>query len=118
MKTFKVAGLSLLLGLSWGCGTNGEEPANIESDVAVVLTENCESCHGDPPQAGALMPIENCDDVLAAAPTNSDITVLEAIGDRINDEDNPMPPAPDDPLDGQPLNTLNDWVEAGAPECE
>lgn len=114
MKLAKGFAIATAVGLLWGCDTNGEGGGEIQAEAAEVLSENCESCHVE--GGSGPMPITNCDDILAATPTDSDTTVYAEIETRINDEADPMPPSgllPEDERD-----TLNDWIDDGVPDCE
>ena len=118
MKLSKMSMMVAAVGLLWSCdsGDNGNGGGEIPSEIAAILSENCAACHGDPP-ADSPMPIVNCNDVLAGTPSDTaGTTVLEAMQARINDASNPMPPG--ELLAAGPLETLNAWLDDGAPPCE
>jgi uncharacterized membrane protein len=116
MKLVKIFGGLLALSLlTSSCDSSSD--AELPSDVASILNQNCQSCHGNPP-ADAPMPLVTCNDILAASPTNSSITVLQAVQNRINSTDDSLVMPPGNQLAAGPLATLNDWLDQGAPPCE
>jgi cytochrome c551/c552 len=99
-----------------GGGTTQYLPCDVDS----VLARNCRSCHSNPPQFAAPMPLVTYADLRAIAPADPDTTgtnvpVYQAVEQRINDNAAPMPQPPNPRLNAADTATLDNWVDAGAP---
>jgi hypothetical protein len=81
--------------------------------VDAILTERCRSCHGEPLDAGAPMPLLAAADFTAPAVGDSSRRVLDVVAQRIHDAARPMPPT--GMLDAAELAVLDAWLQAGAP---
>jgi hypothetical protein len=79
-----------------------------------VLKRKCRTCHKAPPVYGAPMPLVTWTDMEAPAPSDPAKKVYEVVGERIHDEDRPMPPF--GPLATADMATLDTWIAAGAPK--
>jgi hypothetical protein len=84
-------------------------------DVAVVLADKCQTCHGAPLQQGAPMPLLTYADTQAAAPSNPGEQVWQRIAVRIESTINPMPPRDAAPLEDSERQVLSAWLDQGAP---
>jgi hypothetical protein len=88
---------------------------NLPCDVDAVLAANCRKCHASPPQFGSPMPLVTAADLHAPARSNPARKVFELVTERIDDDKNPMPEAPNPRLSPADRATLTAWVAAGAP---
>jgi hypothetical protein len=95
-------------------GTSGS--SSLPCDVDAVLAANCRTCHTQPPQFGAPMPLVTWDDTQSAAKEVAGEKVYQRIGERIHDNANPMPPSPNPRLSASDTATLDAWIAAGAPK--
>jgi hypothetical protein len=96
-----------------GADDGGATMAGIPCDVRAVLETHCASCHDEPPVYGAPMPLLSADHFAAAATSDPDRAVHELVGERVRDEDRPMPPSGE--LSEAERDALLSWVDAGAP---
>jgi len=92
-------------------GTTGGLPC----DVDAVLEKACRKCHASPPLYGAPMPLVTAADLHMPAKTNAARKVFELVPERVNDDANPMPEAPNARLSAADRATLAAWVANGAP---
>ncbi|HSO36573.1 MAG TPA: hypothetical protein VLT33_28805, partial [Labilithrix sp.] len=67
--------------------------AGFTCEVKRLLTVKCQTCHSDPPQGGALVPLMNVKQMLAWSPTQPGKTVAQVALERMQDAIAPMPPA-------------------------
>jgi mono/diheme cytochrome c family protein len=93
----------------------GSAGASLPCDVAHVLAQHCWQCHGEAPSFGAPMPLTNWEALQRPAPSSQQSTTAEIMLARAQDDVHPMPPAPHARLSAGELQTLTNWVEAGAP---
>lgn len=89
-----------------GAAGNPAATGDIPCEVSQVLESRCGPCHGAEPRFGAPQSLTTLD---ALRLWNSYVV------DRITNVQRPMPPPPNAPLAGAELNTLLDWLRAGAP---
>jgi hypothetical protein len=91
-----------------------EHSAQLPCAVEQILVENCRTCHGQTPAAGARISLVSHADLTAI--TTSGVTVFERVKARIHDVQRPMPPVVAmTPLAADALETLDQWLAAGAP---
>jgi hypothetical protein len=90
--------------LDGGTGVAASGP--LPCDVGAVLTRSCVSCHSDPPQFGAPMPL------VTWTQAHAEASLIHA---RIHDDQRPMPPPPNARLDAASAATLDAWIAGGAP---
>lgn len=83
-------------------------------DVAAVFDDKCNTCHGEPPDFGAPMPLVLWEDTQVTL-TGRDEPVWMTVDDRVHSTALPMPPGGFDPLTPAELATLEAWFAAGAP---
>ena len=114
-----------LLGLLVACGEGQDgdgaaagsvappEPSGLPTEVERIFDQRCWECHSDPTKNYAPMPLTTWGQVQAESPDGTPFYVL--IGQRINNPDFPMPPITREPLSEEEVDTLNSWVEQGAP---
>ena len=96
-----------------GAVMSDEEPVGLPCEVGEA-TRTCRGCHASEPQFGAPMPLVTHDDFHAMAETDPSLQVFELAHRRINDEEDPMPPAPFDLSDAE-HTVLDAWLAEGAP---
>jgi len=97
-------------------GSDGATTAlGLPCAVDAVLARNCRSCHSDPPQFGAPMPLVTWDDLQATSPKDSSAKIYQRVGVRIHDNDDPMPKAPNPRLGIADTTILDDYIATGAP---
>lgn len=91
---------------------SGGDPVtgDLPCDVAQVLADNCQSCHGSPLAGGAPNRIMTHDD-LAAASTVSGKTVAQLSVARMRDTKRPMPPS--GTLPDATIAVLDKWIAGG-----
>jgi hypothetical protein len=82
-------------------------------DVSQVLSKNCQTCHGSTPQAGASTSLVTWDDLQK---DHGGKKLYEVVKDRIHAETQPMPPAAR--LATTEIQSIDDWVAAGAPKSD
>lgn len=82
-------------------------------DVAAVLTQHCQGCHGDKLAFGATMPLVDHADLLAKPPSEGARSVIEAALSRVQDDQRPMPPRGNPRLNAAEIATLRAWFEGG-----
>jgi hypothetical protein len=92
-------------------GADGPGGPKVPCDVAKIIREKCETCHGSTPSAGASVPLATYADFQADFNGKK---VYELVSERIHAATAPMPPAPNR-LTPQELATLDGWFNAGAP---
>ncbi len=97
-----------------GSTDTGNVGDGLPCDVEEVLATYCRNCHGDPP-VGVAFSLTSRDDLLAAAPTNPDVSLAEQAVVRMNDDNAPMPPLPAARATAEEIAILSDWVDAGMP---
>ena len=82
-------------------------PRNYEDDIKGVISNNCLSCHTNPPVNNAPMSLETYTDVKNAVENRSLLS-------RINNSANPMPP--NGLLPSATRQIIEDWIDQGLPE--
>lgn len=96
------------------CSAAPPESSPLPADVDAVLKRSCRSCHGDPLQNFAPMPLMDWENTQRASPGNSELKVYEVIDIRIHSERFPMPPVGFEMSD-ESRRVLEQWISAGAP---
>jgi gluconolactonase len=86
-----------------------------EDPVRDIIRGNCLSCHGETPAPGALMSLVEYEDTQQLARSGSGLFVYQAIGQRVGDLQNPMPPRSQGTLAVSQISILRSWVSNGAP---
>jgi hypothetical protein len=84
-------------------------------DVDAVFERHCRKCHTNPPESGAPMPLLFYENLHAPARSDPSKKVYELVGQRIHDDEHPMPQPPNARLDEATAKVLGDWIAAGAP---
>lgn len=95
--------------------TSSSDTLPLPCDVDDVLARRCRTCHTDPPQFGAPMPLMRHGDVTAPSRSDSSTPVYKQMGKRIHDDAHPMPQPPNARLSSADMATLDAWIAAGAP---
>jgi len=118
--TLRATIATALVTFSLGCTNGAEEPATtagegLPCDVNEVLSERCRSCHAAEPRFGAPMPLTSWQELQAPAPSDPDRTVWELVGERIHDEERPMPP--EGLLPETERAPLDGWLADAAPRA-
>lgn len=106
-------------GSDGGSGTpvtpGGGGVGGLPCDVDAILAADCRKCHASPPQFGSPMPLVTLADLHAPAKSDPARKVYELVPERIADDKNPMPEAPNARLGDADRATLTAWASAGAP---
>ena len=90
-------------------------PGSLPCDVDKVLADNCRKCHSDPAEFGSPMPLVSMTDLHRAAKSDKSRKVYELVPNRIANDQDPMPPAPNARLSAADRAVLSSWAAAGAP---
>jgi len=93
-----------------GGGTSG-----LPCDVEKIVTAKCGLCHTDPPQFGASMALTKQAHFAAPSAAYAGSTVAARVKVRIADAAKPMPPVGRPALTDAEKQTLNAWLDQGAP---
>lgn len=83
--------------------------------VQTLLEASCQSCHANPPATGVPMPLMTYDDLLASAPTDASVRVVDLSIVRMQDSRAPMPPPPAPRASADEVAVLSNWVNQGMP---
>lgn len=94
-----------------GSGANAQ--SGLPCDVATILANNCLSCHGSSPVAGA-PPLVTYDQLLATSPAGGSYAERALV--RMKDSVSPMPPAPAAALPADTIAAYEAWVTANMPK--
>lgn len=92
-----------------------EEP--LPCELAAMIDERCEQCHGEEPQFGALRSLVSRDD-LVAGPVDGEDTVAEACVARMrlpSSDEKRMPLAPKPIATTSEIMLLESWINSGFP---
>lgn len=92
-----------------GGGTNSQNPTGLPCDIASTLQSYCVSCHSNPPQAGAPMPLVTYANLAATSPKGGTYGQRSVI--RMKDAAALMPPNGGVPA-GE-ISGFEAWVNAG-----
>jgi hypothetical protein len=87
---------------------------DIPCDVAEIMSRSCTSCHTDPPNGGAKVPLTKRAHFLAPAVTDASKNVGVLSVERMKDTRKPMPP--DGVLPASDVAIVEKWVAAGMPD--
>jgi cytochrome c551/c552 len=90
-------------------------PPGLPCDVDAVLATHCRTCHSDPPQFGAPLPLTTWAALHRPSPSDPSSQVYQVVAKKIADDLDPMPPSPNPRLSAADRKTLADWVAGGAP---
>jgi Copper type II ascorbate-dependent monooxygenase, C-terminal domain len=93
-----------------GGGATAGGTSGLPCDVAAILKEKCQTCHGNPLMSGP-MPLVTWNDLQAMMPNGK---VADRVRARINDTANPMPPPARPPLTAAEKTTLQTYLSGGA----
>jgi hypothetical protein len=83
--------------------------------VKTIVDKQCGTCHGNPATFGAPMPLTTQANFQANSVYNPQQHVYEAVRTRVNATTNPMPPPTSGTLSASEKQTLNAWLDQGAP---
>jgi hypothetical protein len=97
-------------GASVPSGTAG---GNLPCDVATILKEKCQTCHGSPLMSGP-MPLITWADLQAASTAKPGQTIAQRVKARIADTALPMPPTGRTQLTAADKAVLNAYIDGGA----
>jgi hypothetical protein len=101
-----------------GASSSGGAPlptSDIPCNVSEVLARRCKTCHAASPAYGAPMALAALADFHAPAPSNPAKKTYELVRSRTHDTARPMPPPPGAVLDARDQETLDSWIDRGAP---
>jgi hypothetical protein len=94
-------------------GTNGAD--GLPCDVKRIIQDNCSTtCHGSTRKFGAPMSLVSASDFHVPGKETTE-SVGQLVLARINDTQEPMPPAPNELLSAADRLVLENWIESGAP---
>lgn len=94
----------------------GETP--LPAEIADIFERRCWSCHSDPVQNYAPMPLTTWEQVQAPRHETNPEPNYVVIGRRIHSESFPMPPEREPQLSTDDLATLDAWIADCAPAAE
>jgi hypothetical protein len=97
-----------------GGNVGPETPSGLPCPVAAVLAQHCTTCHGSTPLNGAPDSLMTWDDTQKDSFTEPGKKIYQVMQERIHDDANPMPPAPNARLSANDTATIDGWVNAGA----
>lgn len=97
-------------------GADGGSASALPCNVAQVLADHCQSCHGPTPSFGAPMSLVTWDDLQRPAPSDPSQRVFQMVGKRIHDDANPMPKPPNARLGAADTDILDKYIALGAPK--
>jgi predicted CxxxxCH...CXXCH cytochrome family protein len=87
--------------------------AGFTCEVKKLLTVKCQTCHTDPPQGGAAVPLMTVTQMLAWSPTQPTKTIAQVALERMQDALNPMPPANfNNAATADEIQAFEAWVQA------
>lgn len=109
-----VGGSPSLSGGQVGAGGSNSSDSGLPCDIQAIIATNCATCHGATPTFGAPMSLVRASDFRAKAPSTN-ATVGQQILTRIDDDQRPMPPPPNERLTSDDRSALERWIDAGAP---
>jgi hypothetical protein len=100
-------------------GTNSAGAAGngLPCDVASILKDRCQTCHGDPLASGP-MKLISWADLQADSSAKPGNKVAARVKARIADAKLPMPPTGRSPLTEQEKQILNAYIDAGAKQSQ
>lgn len=102
-------------GSSTASGGPMEDP--LPCDLAALIADRCEQCHGEEPQFGALRSLVSRDD-LVAGPVDGEDTVAEACVVRMQlpaSDDESMPLSPKPVATTTEIMMFESWINSGFP---
>ena len=87
--------------------------ANFTCEVKALLTAKCQTCHTDPPQGGAVVPLMTVKQMLAWSKAQPTKTVAQVALERMQDPNAPMPPANfNNPATPDEIQAFEAWTQA------
>jgi Copper type II ascorbate-dependent monooxygenase, C-terminal domain/Copper type II ascorbate-dependent monooxygenase, N-terminal domain len=92
------------------------DSGGLPCEVARVVKDVCQTCHSNPPAAGAPMPLVSWEDTQRPSKSNPAEPVWKRMKARLHDAAHPMPPIT--PLAPSDLAALDAWLDAGAPRSD
>ncbi len=98
---------------STGGQDDGAASGEIPCEVQDVLNANCGTCHGDPVQFGASMPLRTIEDFRVPAVSDPTTPVAQLVLSRMVDPDRPMPA--DSSLSDDDRRVIEAWIAADMP---
>jgi mono/diheme cytochrome c family protein len=103
-----------------GGGGGGMDTANhnvdvssLPCDVSVAVSNSCASCHGAPPNDGAIVTLLSRNDFLATPPGDMHITVGEISSVLMQSTGSDVMPPASQPASPTDLHAITAWVAAG-----
>lgn len=89
--------------------------SDLSCDLARLLAERCQSCHGTNRVKGADTTLLTRADLLAPSPDDSSRRVIDDVLVRMKDTQTPMPPSPDPKPTASEIALVDSWIAAGTP---
>ncbi len=98
-----------------GGGTAGGTGGGIPCAVKTILDQKCGNCHKNPPAFSAPMPLVTQADFQAAGKSDATKKAHQLVKTRVNQMGAGAMPPPPLSLTAEERQTLNTWLDAGAP---
>lgn len=116
-RTPSVNGLGGAGGSAPGVGPgSGGSGAGLPCEIAAILVQYCDSCHGSTPVGGAPRSLVTYADLTRPDLLSSNLTEAQAALQRIQSQGSPMPPAPATGPTAAEVAILKTWVSNGYPQ--
>jgi len=96
-------------------GSTSEVTGDGFCHVQSLLESHCGSCHSSSPPASVPVSLVTYDDLMAPAPSDASLRVIDVSLARMQSTTERMPPAPAPPLAQVDLAFIEQWVQEGAP---
>lgn len=101
-----------------GAGGSGGATGGLPCEIQDLLQKRCASCHGEPTQFGAPMPLVTREHLMAPSPSQPVQSSAERSIARMKDDTNPMPQPPNERATEAEIAALEAWVKAGMPASD
>jgi len=95
-------------------GSTSEVPGDGFCRVQSLFESHCGSCHSSSPPAAVPVSLVTYDDLMAPAPSDASLRVIDVSLARMRSTTERMPPAPAPPLAQEDLAFIEQWVQQGA----
>lgn len=100
-------------------GGTGGSTSEVSGDgycrVQSLLDNHCGSCHSSSPPAAVPVSLVTYDDLMAPAPSDASLRVIDVSLARMQSTTKRMPPAPAPALPQEDLAFIEQWLQEGAP---
>jgi hypothetical protein len=89
--------------------------SGLPCDLANFLMARCQTCHSNPPIAGAPMPLVTYGDLVAPAKSDPAKSAAAMALTRMQDTTRPMPPPPATRASASEIAQVSTWISSGQP---